>query len=63
MNPAARQVALLDAQAAAWERRRRPSRCWVAGATGGIPAVARLLRVVARLPTGARGAARARHRR
>jgi ATP-dependent helicase/nuclease subunit B len=40
MNPAARLVALLDAQAAA-------------GTTGGIPAVARLLRVVARLPNGA----------
>ncbi|MBV8869403.1 MAG: double-strand break repair protein AddB, partial [Acetobacteraceae bacterium] len=53
MNPAARQVALLDAQAAAWEREPPPHRVLVAGATGAIPAVARLIGTVARLPAGA----------
>ena len=53
MNPAARQVALLDAQAAAWEREPPTHRVVAAGSTGGIPAVARLLRVVSRLPQGA----------
>ena len=52
MNPAARQVALLDAQAAAWERQPPEHRVLAAGATGGIPAVARLLRAVSRLPRG-----------
>ena len=47
MNPAARQVALLNAQAAAWQAAPPAER--VAGRRhhGGIPAVARLLRVVA----------------
>ena len=53
MNPAARQVALLNAQADAWALEPPAERVLVAGTTGGIPAVARLLRVVARLPTGA----------
>ena len=53
MNPAARQVALLDAQAAAWDAAPPVERVLAAGTTGGIPAVARLLRVVARLPNGA----------
>jgi len=53
MNPAARLVALLDAQAAAWEAAPPPDRVLAAGTTGGIPAVARLLRVVARLADGA----------
>ncbi len=53
MNPAAREVALLDAQAAAWERSPPAERVLIAGTTGGIPAVARLARVVARLPMGA----------
>ncbi len=53
MNPAAHQVALLDAQAAAWKRQPPAGRVLVAGATGGIPAVARLLRVVAEVRTGA----------
>ena len=53
MNPAARQVALLDAQAASWEREPPPHRVLVAGATGAIPAVARLIGTVARLPAGA----------
>jgi ATP-dependent helicase/nuclease subunit B len=52
MNPAARQVALLDAQSAAWEANPPAMPILAAGSTGGIPAVARLLRVVARLPQG-----------
>ena len=52
MNPGARQDALLDAQAAAWERRPPAHGVLVAGITGGIPAVARLPGVVARLPSG-----------
>jgi ATP-dependent helicase/nuclease subunit B len=52
MNPAARQVALLNAQAAAWERSPPAHNVLVAGTTAGIPAVARLLRVVATLPNG-----------
>ena len=61
MNPAARQVALLNAQAAAWEHAPPTQQILVAGTTAGIPAVARLLRVVARLPNGPRAAARRRH--
>jgi len=53
MNPAARQVALLDAQAGSWQRRPPEGRVLLAGATGGIPAVARLAGAVARLPDGA----------
>jgi len=52
MNPAARQVALLNAQAAAWERTPPTQNILVAGTTAGIPGVARLLRVVATLPNG-----------
>jgi ATP-dependent helicase/nuclease subunit B len=52
MNPAARQVSLLDAQATAWERTPPGYEVLVAGTTAGIPAVARLLRVVAGLRTG-----------
>lgn len=52
MNPAARQVALLEAQARAWEDRPAEEPVLIAGTTAGIPAVARLLRVVARMPTG-----------
>ena len=52
MNPAARQVALLDAQAAAWQRQPPATPVLAAGSTGGIPAVARLLAVVARMPNG-----------
>ena len=51
-NPAARQVALLRAQARAWEDDPPAMPIWVAGASGGIPAVAALLKVVARLPHG-----------
>ena len=53
MNPAARQVALLSAQCTAWEREAPADRVLAAGSTGGIPAVARLLRVIAHLPNGA----------
>jgi ATP-dependent helicase/nuclease subunit B len=53
MNPAARQVALLDAQAAAWAREPPRHRVLIAGTTAAIPAVARLAGVVARLPAGA----------
>ena len=52
MNPAARQVALLEAQARAWEQEPPEDPVLIAGTTAGIPAVARLLRVVARMPTG-----------
>jgi ATP-dependent helicase/nuclease subunit B len=53
LNPAARQVALLDAQAEAWGAAPPCERVLLAGTTGGIPAVARLARVIAGLPTGA----------
>ena len=53
MNPAARMVALLDAQAAPGTAAPPAEPVLVAGTTGGIPAVARLLRVVADLPNGA----------
>ena len=52
MNPAARQVALLRAQARAWEARAPGQPVVIAGTTAGIPAVAALARVVARLPLG-----------
>lgn len=52
MNPAARQVALLNAQARAWEECAPEQPVVIAGTTAGIPAVARLARVVARLPLG-----------
>jgi ATP-dependent helicase/nuclease subunit B len=52
MNPAARQVALLRAQALAWAENPPAEPVWVAGTTAGIAAVAGLLRVVAGLPQG-----------
>jgi ATP-dependent helicase/nuclease subunit B len=52
MNPASRQVALLNAQTRAWEERAPDQPIVIAGTTAGIPAVARLARVVARLPLG-----------
>ena len=52
MNPAARQVALLNAQAEAWQAAPPGEPVLIAGTTAGIPAVARLLRVVAGLPQG-----------
>ncbi len=52
MNPAARQIALLDAQAKAWIAAPPATPVLAAGSTGAIPAVARLLRVIAGLPHG-----------
>lgn len=52
MNPAERQRRLLDAQAEAWRMDPPREPIWVAGVSGGIPSVARLLRVVAGLPSG-----------
>ena len=52
MNPQARAVALLRAQAQAWAEAPPDAPIWIAGATGGIAAVARLLKVVAGLPKG-----------
>jgi ATP-dependent helicase/nuclease subunit B len=49
---AARQIALLEAQAAAWQADPPTLPVVAAGMTGAIPAVARLLRVVAHLPQG-----------
>ncbi len=51
MNPAARQVALLDAQAAAWSVRPPKHRVWLV-ARDADPATGRLARVVAGLPNG-----------
>ncbi len=52
LDGADRNIKLLDAQAAAWSR--QPARCpvIVAGTTGGIKAVARLIQVVATMPNG-----------
>jgi ATP-dependent helicase/nuclease subunit B len=52
MNPAARAVALLRAQARAWEERPPADPVWIAGTTAAIPAVAALLRAVAWSPNG-----------
>jgi ATP-dependent helicase/nuclease subunit B len=52
MNPAARQVALLRAQARSWQQAPPADAVWAAGTTGAIPAVAELLRTVAGLPQG-----------
>ncbi len=52
-NPAARSAALLDAQAAAWAQTPPAEPVWLLGATGAIPAVARLARAIARLAEGA----------
>jgi len=49
---AAHRIALLDAQAASWMALPPDMPIVAAGMTGAIPAVARLLRVVARLPQG-----------
>ena len=53
MNPAARQAALLRAQARAWEDRPPSHPVWLAGITSTRPSVARLAGVVARLAQGA----------
>ncbi len=52
LDGADRNIKLLDAQAAAWSQ--QPASCpvIVAGTTGGIKAVARLIRVVATMPQG-----------
>ena len=52
LDAADRNLKLLDAQAEAWSR--QPPKCpvIVAGTTGGIKAVARLIRVVATMPGG-----------
>ena len=52
MNPAAHQVALLNAQSEAWTRDPPRSPVVIAGTTAGIPAIARLARVVARSAMG-----------
>ncbi|MEJ0048669.1 MAG: double-strand break repair protein AddB [Rhodospirillales bacterium] len=49
---AARQIALLEAQTAAWQAAPPGMPVVAAGMTGAIPAVARLLRVVAHMPEG-----------
>jgi ATP-dependent helicase/nuclease subunit B len=51
-DPVQRQVALLNAQAASWTSAPPAIPVVAAGTTGAIPAVARLLRVVAGLPQG-----------
>ncbi len=52
MNPAARQVRLLDAQAEAWTANPPGHPVWAAGNSAAMPAVARLLAAIARLPLG-----------
>lgn len=52
MNPAAHQVALLDAQARAWTDAPPAEPVWAAGMTSAMPAVARLLRAIAAAPGG-----------
>lgn len=52
MDPAARQIALLRAQAAQWRAAPPAHPVIAAGTTGAIPAVAELLQVVAALPGG-----------
>ncbi|OYV38681.1 MAG: hypothetical protein B7Z81_04265, partial [Acidocella sp. 20-61-6] len=51
IDPAARQMALLDAQAAAWRERPPEFRVWLVAAEG-PPALARLAAVIAGLPAG-----------
>lgn len=53
LDPAQRARQLLEVQATTWEAEPPSFRVLVAGTTGGVPAVARLMRVVARLPRGA----------
>jgi ATP-dependent helicase/nuclease subunit B len=52
MNPQARAVKLLHTQAKSWEAAPPAEPVWIAGTTAAIPAVAALLRTVARLPDG-----------
>ena len=51
-DPAVRRSKLLDAQAKAWERQPPHGPVIAAGSTGTVPATARLLRVIGRLPQG-----------
>lgn len=53
MNPAARRDAMLDMVAGAWMDVPPKGKIFAAGSTGSIPATARLLSVIARLPDGA----------
>ncbi len=53
INPVARRVALLDALAQRWAEAPPAGPVLIAGSTGTIPAVGRLMRLVARLPRGA----------
>ena len=53
VDPAHRRNLLLDAQAKAWQLRPPQDLVIAAGSTGSIPATARLLSVIARLPNGA----------
>ncbi|NVJ99504.1 MAG: double-strand break repair protein AddB [Alphaproteobacteria bacterium] len=53
MNPAARRDMMLDMMAEAWAANPPKGKIFAAGSTGSIPATARLLSVVARLPEGA----------
>lgn len=53
MNPAARRDAMLDMMAGAWMDAPPKGKIFAAGSTGSIPATARLLSVIARLPDGA----------
>jgi ATP-dependent helicase/nuclease subunit B len=52
LDPAARRNAVLAAQARSWRRQPPLSPVIAAGSTGSIPAAARLLKIVARLPAG-----------
>ncbi len=51
-DPAVRRSKLLDAQAKLWEAHPPPGPVIAAGSTGTVPATARLLRLVGRLPDG-----------
>ena len=53
MDPVARQVRLLHAQAKAWEDAPPDYPVWIAGLTAARPAIARIARVVAGQPQGA----------
>jgi ATP-dependent helicase/nuclease subunit B len=52
MNPAARQVALIEAQIAAWQAAPPKTPVLAVAAAADIPAIGRLLRAVAALPSG-----------
>ena len=52
MDPAARRIALIARQTAAWRRTPPATPVIVAGTTGSTPAVARMMKTVARLPMG-----------